>query len=1042
MTKSTLNYPVLATGDSKKDFKKNISSYISIAAIGAASTFGSIANVEAGIVEMGDGTTSQLAQMNETNDIVTSAANANTHIITLNTGDISVASLSNATAGNNVITITDTNTIGSFTIGGDVVISQGNLAFTLSQDATTLTFGGNITESNSKTGIINLNTNDVTVFSGTGANVDAKVDGVADADGTINVTGTVQFDDAIGGTKEIGTMNISGASTFILTTDIEAVVATANTTFTAAFKADTLSVTDSVVTIIAAATDTDQDSEALVTTLNDTSSTGQITFASGSAVDYTGTIVAAAANEGKILVAGNAGGVDHETTFKGVIGVTGTRIGNIEVGTTALSGKADMEAAVFTKAMSIIGGNASAEDSTVDMGASITSTDGFTMNVAGAGDAKIAITASSTLNGVLNKTGAGDGNTIIAVGGVTGTFVSTVGSTTAIDSLTLEGTSTAAINADFDATSTVITDGGTITFDAGASQSFSGTLTVAADDDGIINNNNTDGTLTFNGSLGADEERITEITLADNSITTFKDKVFAKTLDINTAANEDLITVSVDGNAVGDFGANAGALQIVAGAKIKLGDTIVAGETVFATDAAAADADGVVIAGDILIAPAANFVTGQITLIDGNAANISSTELADILVEDTILTDFVVSGNTHDVVLTANAKDTTTVAKSLKSTKNDALAIQQLIRAATAGGEATLITTLDSDLTLGGTGATTSKLAIQASPQTDAMTGSATATRAMTGTVQGIVSNRMASLRSGDAYVAGMSAGNGMSANSGFIQAFGSEAEQKTVTKSGAQNFGFDTETQGLAIGFDGITDSGSTIGLSASYSTTDVDGKGTGKSTNSIDSYTISAYADKATDNGYIEGSVTYGINENTTGRLVNVAGLNRTYKGVYDSEQLSVMVGAGAPNEVANSTYVTPFASVTSTLITSDAYTETSTTANDPLKLKVAQDDVSSMVGSVGVKAHMVTDMGTPMISLAVNNEFGDNTITSSNTYTGGGTAFKTSNAVEEMSATLGLGYSFGSDSASVNLVYEAEADDNKYIGHYGSVKIVAKF
>lgn len=417
MTKSTLNYPVLATGDSKKDFKKNISSYISIAAIGAASTFGSIANVEAAIVEMADGTTSALAQMNETNDVVTSAANANTHIITLNTGDIEVASLSNATAGDNVITITDTGTIGSFTIAGDVVISQGNLAFTLSQDATTLSFGGNITESNSKTGIVNLNTNDVTVFSGTGVNIDAKVDGVADADGTINVTGTVQFDDAIGGTKEIGTMNVSGESTFILATDIEAVVATANTTFTAAFKADTLSVTDSVVTIIAAATDTDQDSETLVTTLNDTSSTGQITFASGSAVNYTGTIVAAAANEGKILVAGNAGGVDHETTFKGVIGVTGTRIGNIEVGTTALSGKADMEAAVFTKAMSIIGGDASAEDSTVDMGASITSTDGFTMNVAGAGDAKIAITASSTLNGVLNKTGAGDGNTIIAVGG-------------------------------------------------------------------------------------------------------------------------------------------------------------------------------------------------------------------------------------------------------------------------------------------------------------------------------------------------------------------------------------------------------------------------------------------------------------------------------------------------------------------------------------------------------------------------------------------------------------------------------------------------
>ena len=44
--------------------------------------------------------------------------------------------------------------------------------------------------------------------------------------------------------------------------------------------------------------------------------------------------------------------------------------------------------------------------------------------------------------------------------------------------------------------------------------------------------------------------------------------------------------------------------------------------------------------------------------------------------------------------------------------------------------------------------------------------------------------------------------------------------------------------------------------------------------------------------------------------------------------------------------------------------------------------------------------------MISLAINNEFGDNTINSTNTYQGGGSAFKTSTKVEELSATLGLG------------------------------------
>ena len=81
--------------------------------------------------------------------------------------------------------------------------------------------------------------------------------------------------------------------------------------------------------------------------------------------------------------------------------------------------------------------------------------------------------------------------------------------------------------------------------------------------------------------------------------------------------------------------------------------------------------------------------------------------------------------------------------------------------------------------------------------------------------------------------------------------------------------------------------------------------------------------------------------------------------------------------------------------------------------------------------------------MISLAINNEFGDNTINSTNTYQGGGTAFNTSTDVEELSATLGLGYSFSSDNAStLELAYEADANDDDYLGHYGSIKIVSKF
>jgi uncharacterized protein with beta-barrel porin domain len=281
-----------------------------------------------------------------------------------------------------------------------------------------------------------------------------------------------------------------------------------------------------------------------------------------------------------------------------------------------------------------------------------------------------------------------------------------------------------------------------------------------------------------------------------------------------------------------------------------------------------------------------------------------------------------------------------------------------------------------------------------------------------------------------------------MSAQSGFIQVFGSSAEQRSTTVGSGTQAGFDSETQGVAIGFDGVSDDGMTIGVSLATADTDVDGKGSGKSVNTVDTYSASLYMDMATDSGYVEGSVTYGFNENTTSRKLNTAGLNRTYTGSYDSQSFSLNLSAGMPNEVGAG-YLTPFGSFTASSMDIDAYTEASTSANDELRLKVAQDDINSMIGTVGVKFHAEMDNGgTPMISLAINNEFGDSTIDSNNTFQGGGTVFKTSTAIEQLSATLGLGYSYGTDATSIEFAYEADANDDKYLSHYGSIKIVGKF
>jgi uncharacterized protein with beta-barrel porin domain len=371
------------------------------------------------------------------------------------------------------------------------------------------------------------------------------------------------------------------------------------------------------------------------------------------------------------------------------------------------------------------------------------------------------------------------------------------------------------------------------------------------------------------------------------------------------------------------------------------------------------------------------------------------------------------------VTVTATEVGQTTVESNLGVTSNKAKALSQAYQAAIndtvadSGAEDAFFNALNA---LNGSSATAdTTLAEQVAPQTDMISGSTFATQAMTGSLQGIMSNRMAALRSGDAYATGMSAGS-LSANSGFVQLFATDSEQKNTTVGSGTKFGYDASSSGIAIGFDGIADNGSVVGLSISMTQTDVDGKGTGKSVNDIDSYTASIYVDNTTDVGYVEGSLTVGLNENNTSRIVNTGGLDRTLKGDYDSDQISLKIGGGVPNEVGTG-FVTPFGSLTATRISTDPYTETSSTANDALRLRVAQDDVDSTVGTVGLKYH--TELGAggiPMISLAINNEFGDNKINSTNTYQGGGSSFITSTDVEELSASLGLGYSFNSDVASV--------------------------
>ena len=910
----------------------------------------------------------------------------------------------------NIINLGTANTSGIAVFNGTahfgaLTIASGNHANEVSE----ATFAKTVV------GAITLNDNAAisdakVIFSGTTASIAATYTGAADGEGIVQITGTGKT--FTGSFTTVGTLDV----------DQSAIIQGGSTDFKLGDIA-----TGKVLTM---------DDAFVIDALTLTGTGKLLTVADGVAATTAVTSVINGAVDGNGIVENTNTSL---TTFTGGIGAT-TGIGTLTV----------------TKSMAVVG-EVDAQNITVAEGQTLTVDDDF------AGDDTILTTtaiidfitdgvaAATTVTGTINGALVNGGVIKVTNTNVT-TFASDIGQRLAIKTLDLDRSSVfngdvSALGADqvnsmsatykgdlTIAASKYVLNGtaAEVILDAAGNQTITGLVEGAGAEQGVIDNANTDGIVTFASAVGA--VQLKEIELDADSKSVFKGITSTALLDVAGDA-----TFEVKNNVLDDF-------DFAATSKLYIDDaSIVAGDTVFILSA---DGDATSLVDGMDIYMPVNLQKGTLiklfTTVTSNSVATTIAGDANTSLNDTSVIDYVATGVTDDVHITANAKTAATIASEQTITLNEAKSLSEAFTAAVTAGDADAQSAFETLFNSGSAATDNALMAKQLAPQSDTVSGTSVATNAMTGAVQGIVSNRMASLRSGDAYVTGMSAGDGMSANSGFIQAFSSQVEQsnRNVGTGSSTVFGFDAETSGVAIGFDGITDSGSTLGLSGSFSSTDIDGLGLGKSTNKVDSYTVSLYADKATENGYIEGSLTYGINDNTGSRKVTTSGLNRTYSSAYDSTQLSLKLSAGTPNEVSDGTFLTPFGSVKGTLINTDKYTETSSAAADNLRLTVAQDDVTSIVGSIGLKAHKVTDKGTPMISLAVNNEFGDNTINSTNSYSGGGTAFKTTSDVEQTSATLGLGYSFGNDLTSLEIGYEAEANNDEYMSHYGSVKIVSKF
>lgn len=205
--------------------------------------------------------------------------------------------------------------------------------------------------------------------------------------------------------------------------------------------------------------------------------------------------------------------------------------------------------------------------------------------------------------------------------------------------------------------------------------------------------------------------------------------------------------------------------------------------------------------------------------------------------------------------------------------------------------------------------ATVAKLAEQLSPQVDG--GATQAATGAQGLINGAVGARTSSMR-------GMASGSPFSQYGVWAQGLHSDADQGR--RDGIA--GYDADTSGLSIGVDGKLNDNLTLGVAYSYLDTDVKSDSGNKT--DVETHAFTLYSSYEYGNLFVDGSLTYGFNDNESKRYI----AGTMAKGDYDSNLLGINLGVGYGLHFGNIT-LEPRAETRYSRVDIDSFTEKGSSA-----------------------------------------------------------------------------------------------------------------
>jgi len=261
-----------------------------------------------------------------------------------------------------------------------------------------------------------------------------------------------------------------------------------------------------------------------------------------------------------------------------------------------------------------------------------------------------------------------------------------------------------------------------------------------------------------------------------------------------------------------------------------------------------------------------------------------------------------------------------------------------------------------------------------------------------------VVATRGSDLRAGidNSVHSGMTAGNAVADKGIWAQAFGTTASQDT--EQGVA--GFDADTYGFAAGADMLVADHTRAGLSVSYGNTEVDSSGTAVQNTDIDTYQVNLYGFHDMGAWYADGLLGYAWQEYDSNRFIS--GPASTARSNYDGQTYTVRANTGYRMSAGNGIQIIPNGGLTYINNQIDGYTETGAGG---LNLRVNDYETQALYGRIGVDLAKDFNSGSTVIRPTVRAAYlydfiGDEASTNA-LFTGGGAAFRVSDADPERSS-----------------------------------------